>query len=65
VRHGVRLVCRMPDGAQIVNSESGRSYRFAITDPGGELRVEGTVAAKGSELGYDPGSCEPSDPPTP
>ena len=65
-RDAVRLVCLMPDGAQIVNSESGKNrFEFAVADPKGDPAVEGTVAAKSSELRYAPASCERSDPPAP
>ena len=65
-RDAVRLVCRMPDGAQIVNSESGKNrFEFALADPTGDPAVEGSVAEEGSELSYEPVSCARSDPPAP
>jgi hypothetical protein len=66
VRDPVRLVCRMPDGAQIVNSESGKNrFAFAVAGPEGGIVVEGTVSAQHSELDYARASCERSDPPMP
>jgi hypothetical protein len=62
----VRLVCRLPQGAQIALDEAGpERYRFALLDPAGEPAVDGTVATRGSTLSYSPSSCKRISPPKP
>jgi hypothetical protein len=62
----VRLVCRLPQGAQVAMDEAGpERYRFALLDPAGEPAVDGTIATHGSKLSYSPSSCKRTSPPKP
>jgi hypothetical protein len=62
----VRLVCRLPQGAQIAMDEAGpERYRFALLDPAAKPAVDGTVATHGSTLSYSPSSCKRTSPPKP
>jgi hypothetical protein len=60
----VRLVCHLPNGAQIVNEESGPGrYTFAVIDPSSDVVLDGVVAEEASELRYSETSCERRSPP--
>jgi hypothetical protein len=49
----VRLVCHLPNGAQIVNEESGPGrYTFAVIDPSSDVVLDVVVAEEASELRY-------------
>jgi hypothetical protein len=62
----VRLVCRLPEGAQIAIEESGRHrYRFAVLHPTADPAVDGTVGTDSSQLSYSPSACKPTAAPGP
>jgi hypothetical protein len=59
----VRLVCQMPEGAEIAIEEAGRSrFRFAVLDPSGEATAEGEIGPDRSRLDYSQSACAPRPP---